>query len=81
MITPIRKPADRDLLDWEMEFNTQVNKIRYVIEQVIANFKTWRIMHTESTVSALVDFILDNSGSAPGRTVLAGIIGRMVTFG
>jgi hypothetical protein len=27
---------------------TQVNKIRYVIEQVIANFKIWRIMHTTS---------------------------------
>jgi hypothetical protein len=25
----------------------QVNKVRYVIEQVIANFKTWRIMHTD----------------------------------
>ena len=25
----------------------QVNKIRYVIEQAIANFKTWRIMHTD----------------------------------
>ena len=25
----------------------QVNKIRYVIEQVIANFKTWRVMHTD----------------------------------
>ncbi len=24
-----------------------INKIRYVIEQVIANFKTWRIMHTD----------------------------------
>jgi hypothetical protein len=47
MITPIRKPAHRKLLDWEKEFNRQVNKIRYVIEQTIANFKTWRIMHTD----------------------------------
>jgi hypothetical protein len=47
MITPIRKPAHRDLLDWEKEFNTQVNKIRWVIEQVIANLKTWRITHTD----------------------------------
>ena len=40
-----------------------VNKIRYVIEQVIANFKTWRIMHTDyrrplatfpETISAVV---------------------------
>jgi hypothetical protein len=47
MITPMRKPACRKLLDWEKEFNKQVNKIRYVIERAIANFKTWRIMHTD----------------------------------
>ncbi len=47
MTTPIRKPADRDLLDWEKEFNTQVNKIRYLIEQTIAHLKTWRILHTD----------------------------------
>ncbi len=34
MITSIRKPECRDLLDWEKEFSTQVNKIRYMIEQV-----------------------------------------------
>jgi hypothetical protein len=33
MITPIRKPECRDLLDWEKEFSTQVNKIRNMIEQ------------------------------------------------
>ena len=63
MITPIKKPAHRGLLDWEKEINTQVNKIRYVAEQVIANFKTWRIMHTDyrrpldtfpTTISAVV---------------------------
>ncbi|WP_328405420.1 hypothetical protein [Nocardia sp. NBC_00403] len=37
----------RKLLDWEKEFNTQVNRIRWVIEQIIANFKTWRITHTD----------------------------------
>jgi hypothetical protein len=47
MITPIKKPAHRDLLDWEKEFNSQINKIRYVVERAIANFKTWRIMHTD----------------------------------
>ena len=40
MITPFKKPAGGELLDWQRDFNTQVNKIRYVIEQVIANFKT-----------------------------------------
>jgi hypothetical protein len=47
MITPIKKPAHRDLLDWEKEFNTQINKIRWIIEQTIAQFKTWHIMHTD----------------------------------
>jgi hypothetical protein len=47
MITPIRKPPGRKLLDWEKEFNKQVNKIRYRVEQAIANFKTWRIMHVD----------------------------------
>jgi hypothetical protein len=47
MITPIRKPTHRDLLDWEKEFNRDVNRIRYVVERAIASFKTWRIMHTD----------------------------------
>jgi hypothetical protein len=51
------------VLGWQKEFNKQVNKIRYVVEQVIANFKTWRIMHTDyrrplatfsETISAVV---------------------------
>lgn len=47
MLTPLKKPAHRALLDWEKEFNTAVNKIRYLIEQTIANVKTWRIFHTD----------------------------------
>lgn len=47
MLTPIKKPPFRELLDWEKEFNTQVNSIRSVIERVIANLKTWRILHTD----------------------------------
>ena len=63
MITPFKKPAGGELLGWQKDFNTQVNKIRYVIERVIANFKTWRIMHTDyrrplatfsETISAVV---------------------------
>ncbi|MDQ3577325.1 MAG: transposase family protein, partial [Actinomycetota bacterium] len=63
MITPIKKPKHRKLLDWEKEFNKQINKIRYVIERTIANFKTWRIMHTDyrrplatfpTTISAVI---------------------------
>jgi hypothetical protein len=47
MITPFKKPAGGTLLDWQKEFNSQVNKIRWVVEQSIANFKTWRAMHTD----------------------------------
>ncbi|MCC3769167.1 transposase family protein [Streptomyces sp. UNOC14_S4] len=47
MLTPIKKPASRELLGWEKEFKSRINRIRYVIEQTIANFKTWRIMHTD----------------------------------
>ncbi len=47
MLTPIKKPECRGLLDWEKEFNTGINRIRYVIEQTIANFKTWRVLHTD----------------------------------
>jgi hypothetical protein len=63
MITPIKKPPHRDLLDWEKEFNTQVNKIRWIIEQAIAHLKTWRILDTDyrrpidtfrTTISAVI---------------------------
>jgi DDE superfamily endonuclease/Helix-turn-helix of DDE superfamily endonuclease len=47
MITPIKKPAHRELLAWEKEFNREVNRIRYLIERTIAHFKTWRILHTD----------------------------------
>jgi len=35
MITPIRKPPYRDMLDWEKKLNIAVNQIRYKIEQTI----------------------------------------------
>ncbi len=47
MITLFKKPAGGELLDWQKKFNRQVNKIRWIIEQAIANFKTWRITHTD----------------------------------
>jgi hypothetical protein len=47
MITPIKKPPHRELLEWEKEFNTAINRIRWKIEQTIANLKTWRILHTD----------------------------------
>ena len=47
MVTPIRKPPGRNLLDWETEFNRQVNSLRAVIERVIAHLKNWRVLHTD----------------------------------
>ena len=47
MITSFKKPAHGELLDWQKEFNTRVNKIRWIIEQVISHFKKWRIVHTD----------------------------------
>jgi hypothetical protein len=63
MITPYRKPAGGKLLDWQKECNTQVNKIRWMIEQVISHFKNWTVVHTDyrrplstftTTISAVV---------------------------
>ncbi len=27
--------------------NTTINRVRYLIERVIANLKTWRVLHTD----------------------------------
>lgn len=63
MITPIRKPPYRKLLDWEKKFNTDINGIRYQIEQAIAHLKNWNVLHTDyrrplntfaSTISAVI---------------------------
>jgi hypothetical protein len=47
MITPIKKPKNGELTDDDKQFNTEINKIRYVIERAIAHLKTWRILHTD----------------------------------
>ena len=46
MITPKRKPANLPLHPDDKAYNTTVNQIRYKIERVIANIKTWRVLHT-----------------------------------
>ena len=46
MITPKRKPPCLPLHPDDKTYNTTVNQIRYKIERVIANIKTWRILHT-----------------------------------
>ena len=49
MITPKRKPPNLPLHPDDKTYNKTVNQIRYKIEQVIANIKTWRILHTDYT--------------------------------
>ena len=46
-ITPFKKPQGGELLDWQKEFNTQVNKLRAPVERAIAHLKSWRILHTD----------------------------------
>ena len=71
MMTPIKKPPHRDLLDWEKEFNTQINKIRWIIEQVIANFRLGesctRIIGDRSAPSPLRSQQLSRSTSGATR--------------
>ena len=47
MITPVRKPELEEFKPWQKEYNKSIAKIRWVVEQAIANFKAWRIMHTD----------------------------------
>ncbi len=47
MITPAKKPAHGELTDTDRRNNTTINRVRYLIERVIANVKTWRVLHTD----------------------------------
>lgn len=46
-ITPTRKPLGANLAKSDHDYNTSIGKIRWRIEQTIANIKTWRILHTD----------------------------------
>ena len=47
MITPTRKPAHGELTEQDRRNNTAINRVRYLIERVIANLKTWRVLHMD----------------------------------
>ncbi len=77
MITFFKKPAGGELFDWQKEFNSQVNKILWIIEQVISRFKNWRIVNTDyrrpidtfaTTISAVIDLHLPNGLNKPHST-------------
>ena len=44
MITPVKKPAHGELTNTDRRNNTTINRVRYLIERVIANLKTWRVL-------------------------------------
>ncbi|MGH3190725.1 MAG: transposase family protein [Streptosporangiaceae bacterium] len=46
-ITPFKKPRGGELVDWQKEFNAQVNRLRAPVERAIAHLKSWRILHTD----------------------------------
>jgi DDE superfamily endonuclease len=47
IITPVRKPKDRDLYMSEHDYNNQISSLRAPVERAIANLKTWRILFTD----------------------------------
>lgn len=47
IITPVRKPKDRDLYMREHDYNNQISSLRAPVERAVANLKTWRILFTD----------------------------------
>ncbi len=47
MITPIKKPQGGELHESDHDYNSEVNRLRAVVERAIAHLKTWRILHTD----------------------------------
>ena len=47
IITPFKKPARGELLDWQRKFNADIDSCRYVGERAIANVKVWRVLFTD----------------------------------
>lgn len=47
MLTPKRKPYLDHLTEAEKENNKAINSTRSIVEQTIAQIKTWRILHTD----------------------------------
>ena len=44
MITPPRKPAGKKLSDIAKKVSRSINRVRYIVEQVNAHIKTWKIL-------------------------------------
>ena len=44
MITPPRKPAGKQISDTAKKVSRSINRVRYIVEQVNAHIKTWKIL-------------------------------------
>lgn len=44
MINPARKPAGKKISDTAKEVSRSINRVRYIVEQVNAHIKTWKIL-------------------------------------
>jgi DDE superfamily endonuclease len=47
IITPVRKPEDRELYIREHDYNNQISSLRAPVERAVATLKTWRILFTD----------------------------------
>ena len=47
IITPVRKPKDRDLSMRAQDYNNQISSLRAPVERAVANLKAWRILFTD----------------------------------
>jgi len=47
IVTPVRKPKDRELYMSEHDYNKQVSSLRAPVERAVASLKTWRILFTD----------------------------------
>ena len=74
MLTPKRKPMLGRLTDQEKENNKFINSARAVVEQTIAQLKTWRILHTDyrrpletqaTTLTAVLALEFYRTGAGP----------------
>lgn len=78
MVTPIRKPVGLFLIDEEKALNTLVNNVRCLVEQAIANLKTWGVSHIDyrtplrtftETISAVIGrYFFTTSELGPGMS-------------
>ena len=74
MFTPQRKPYLGHLTDDEKENDKVINSTRSIVEQTIAQIRTWRILHTNcrrpletqtTTLTAVLALEFYHTGAGP----------------